>query len=521
MREGGPIWFRGVRRTTYAPLDQDRAVDVAIAGGGITGLTAAVLLASAGRDVVVLEADRIASGTTGGTSAHVTEVPDRGYRALLRQAGERSARALVDRSRAALTLLASLAQNIECDFSRVPAYLFSENPDEHGRLEEECRAAADLGRPAELLADVPLPWRTAGGVRFADQAAMHPVRYVLGLARLATERGATVCEATPVVEFVEQGGEVRIGTPHGDVRAHSLLLATHTPLGFNLVQTEVAPYRSYILAVELQRPLAAGVFWDTSDPYFYLRRYDDQGTPLALVGGADHKTGHEHHPETRFSCIEDYVRARCGAVAIRQRWSAQLYEPADGLPYIGRAPGAQRVYLATGFSGVGLVQGTMAAMELAAALRGESCTDAFAATRLTVGALPRFLAENVDVATRWIGDRLAGSGGDAAEIAAGEGRIVRLDGERRAVYRGEDGALHVLSPVCPHMGCIVRWNSAERSWDCPCHGARYAATGERLEGPALSGLTRISETSRTASAAASSSGGERPARHRAARVDRM
>ena len=483
------IWFRKVRRTRYAALDRRLDVDVAIAGAGITGLTAAVLLADEGHRVAVLEAHRIGSGTTGRTSAHVTEVPDLGYRALL-QHGEERARAVIEHNRAGLDFIDTLVarEQINCDFARVPAYLIGEQPADLETIEAECRAANQLGQAAELADKVPLPWHVAGAVRYPRQAAFQPVRYLLALAKLAAARGAIVVEQTPVRAFREERGRLQIDTPLAEVRAGAFIQATHTPLGINLVQAEVAPYRSYIIAIAIPEPLQPGLFWDTSRPYFYIRHYDGEGTPIAIVGGADHKTGHDGNAERHFAAVAEYARARFGRIAIEQQWSAQFYEPADGLPYIGRSPRAENVYIATGLSGVGLVQGTMAAMDLAAAVRGEGGTTAFAPTRLAIGAVPRLLSENVDVAASWLGDRLSGGAG-VDDLARGEGRIARIDGRRRAVFRDDRGRLHLLSPVCTHMGCIVRWNSVERSWDCPCHGARYAAaTGAVLEGPALAGL---------------------------------
>jgi glycine/D-amino acid oxidase-like deaminating enzyme/nitrite reductase/ring-hydroxylating ferredoxin subunit len=490
MTENTPIWMRGVRRTRYPVLDLGIDADVAIVGAGITGLTAALLLAERGERVVVLEAGRVGDGTTGASSAHVTEVPDRGYRRLL-DAGEERARALVQRARAGLELIGTLvdAEGIDCDFARVPAYLIGEHPDDEQQLEEECRAAERLGCHAELLADVPLPWSVHGAVRYGRQAAFNPVRYLAGLARVAMRRGATLFESTRVTGYIEHRDRVEIQTTGGEVRARTLILATHTPLGFNLVQTEVAPYRSYVVALRVQHPLEPALIWDTSDPYFYVRHYDHQGTPIAIVGGADHKTGHEPDTDARYAVVEEYARARLGRCTTEHRWSAQLYEPTDELPFIGRAPRAHRVYLATGFSGVGLVQGTMAASELAAAVRGETTCSAFSATRLGVSGVRRFLSENVDVAAHWIGDRL-GAGSDLEDVGPGQGRIARVDGKRRAVFRDDNGRLHILSPVCPHMGCIVHWNNSARSWDCPCHGGRFAPTGEVIEGPPLAGLER-------------------------------
>jgi nitrite reductase/ring-hydroxylating ferredoxin subunit len=291
---------------------------------------------------------------------------------------------------------------------------------------------------------------------------------------------------------VAPDGRVRIETLSGTVRAHHLVLATHTPIGFALVQTEVAPYRSYVIARDGGSAFPPGLFWDTADPYHYLRPVEIDGAALVLIGGGDHKTGQSKHPQTRFADLESYGVQRLGIGTVRRQWSAQLYEPADGLPYVGALAGSDCVHVATGLAGTGLVFGTMAAVELAASLRGDRRREyPFDARRLRLAAVPRFLSENANVAACWIGDRLAaGDHRFFAAVPQGEGRIVRIEGKRRAVFRSRDGFLHVLSAVCPHMGGHVRWNPVEQSWDCPCHGARFAPTGEVLEGPALSDLER-------------------------------
>jgi nitrite reductase/ring-hydroxylating ferredoxin subunit len=258
------------------------------------------------------------------------------------------------------------------------------------------------------------------------------------------------------------------------------------------VHIEVAPYRSYLLAIDSETPVQAGLCWDTAEPYHYIRPVTFGDKTLTLLGGADHKTGQESDPERCYRALEEFARQRLPNISVVARWSAQFYEPADGLPYVGAAPGSDRIMIATGFSGTGLAYGTAAAIELAAAVRSESRDNPFAPIRMNVAALPRLVSENANVAARWLGDRLAnGDAPSVDEIAPGEGGIVRIGGKRCAVYRDEEGAEHVLSPVCPHMGCQVRWNGVERTWDCPCHGARYAPTGEVREGPALRGLDRL------------------------------
>jgi glycine/D-amino acid oxidase-like deaminating enzyme/nitrite reductase/ring-hydroxylating ferredoxin subunit len=489
----GPLWERGVRRSERSSLRGQIDVDVAVVGGGITGLTAALVLASSRREVVVVEAARIGGGTTGANSAHVTDVPDVRHRRLLNRFGEKTARVVLDRGRAALECIADLvsAESIECDFQRVPGYLFSEDDAQLIELEDEARAADHLGRPCVFSHNVPLPWPVAGAVIYPDQIALQPLRYALGLADLVTRRGGAIHEHSPVIGLREVNGAVRIETADGVIGARHAILATHIPIGFALVQTEVAPYRSYLLSLVAERSMPDGLFWDTAEPYHYLRRVDVGDASLVLVGGEDHKTGQEGDPLSRFTMLERYASARLGHTRIAHQWSAQLYEPADGLPYIGRAAGTDNIYLATGFAGTGLVYGTMAGMELAAAIRGETRENPFDPVRITLGAAPRLLSENVNVAVQWVGDRLSGGDvGSLREIPPGEGRIVRLAGRRRAVFRAENGTFHVLSPTCTHLGCQVRWNGAERTWDCPCHGARYEPTGAVREGPALRGLER-------------------------------
>jgi glycine/D-amino acid oxidase-like deaminating enzyme/nitrite reductase/ring-hydroxylating ferredoxin subunit len=473
-------------------LEGDERVDVAVVGAGITGLTAARLLAAAGKRVAVLEQNRTGTGTTGGTSAHVTQVPDRRYKELTSKFGRDAMRQVVESTRAAMQRIAAFVEEdgISCDFARIPAYLYTEAEDEVSRLEEEVEAAREVGMTAVLVRDVPLPFSTAGAVRFDHQARFHPLAYLGGLAARFVERGGQIFEETRVVK-VDGDGPLRVETERGTVTADTVLFATHTPAGFSLLHAELEPLRSYVLGVRLrgQEP-PDGLFFDTADPYNYTRRQED----LLLVGGKDHKTGHGD-PEASYRALEEYVRQRWSVESIDHRWSAQFYEPPDGLPLIGQALTSSRVFVATGYSGTGMVFGTVGGMLLSdlALGRKSDWAEVYRTSRIKpLAGGPHIAKLNLEVARDFVKDRLTAHRiEDVSEVPVGEGQVVSLGGEKVAVYREESGKVHAVSPVCTHAGCLVHWNPSEESWDCPCHGGRYSPDGQVLEGPPVKGLEPV------------------------------
>jgi Rieske Fe-S protein len=236
----------------------------------------------------------------------------------------------------------------------------------------------------------------------------------------------------------------------------------------------------------------AGLFWDTDDPYHYLRTHrTSDGAEILIAGGEDHKVGQEQDTTAPFARLEDYLRARFGHLPAPYRWSGQIIESVDGLPYIGRNALSSRIYVATGYAGQGMTSGTLAAMIISDELLGQpnEFTDVYDATRIKpLAAVKEFVRENVDFPAHLVGDRLRRNHHPAADLPAGEGAVLTIGGERLAVYRNHAGALTALSPVCTHLGCLVNWNTAEKSWDCPCHGSRFDPTGCVLNGPALAAL---------------------------------
>ena len=489
------LWWKTAEMPEYPALDGDARVDVAIVGGGIAGLTAARLLVAEGKRVAVLEQGRVGGGTTGGTTAHVTQVPDLRFKDLRSKWGKDDLRTVVESSRAALERIASWVaeDGIGCDFARVPAYLYTENPDELSKLEEEAQVAREAGMAASLVpgSEVPLPFPVVAAVRYEDQARFHPLSYLASLARTVHRNGGRIYEGTRVVD-VETGEPCRVKTERGTVTAETVLFATHTPAGFSLLHAELEPLRSYVLALKLRSgEPPEGLFFDTADPYNYTRRQGD----LVVVGGKDHKTGEDHKPEESYRALEEYARKRWDVESIPYRWSAQFYDPPDGLPMIGPALSSSRVFLATGFSGVGMVYGTLGGMLMADFAQGREnpWAKVYRPSRIKpLAAGPHLAKLNLEVAATFVKDRVAlPKIQDLSEIPAGEGRVVELGGEKLAVYREESGAVHAVSPVCTHAGCLVHWNSAEMTWDCPCHGGRYTPDGEVLEGPPVKALATV------------------------------
>jgi len=487
------LWWKTVEMPEYPALDGDTRVDVVVVGAGITGLTAARLLVKEGKRVMVLEQGRVGSGTTGGTTAHVTQVPDLRFRDLRSKWGIDDLRMVVDSSRAALERIAALVEEdaIDCDFVRIPAYLYSESSDEISKLEEEVEAAREAGMAVELVRSVPLPFPVAAAVRYEDQARFHPLKYLASLARTVQRNGGRVHERTRVLE-VDAGEPCRVRTERGTVTAGSVLFATHTPAGFSLLHTELEPLRSYVLTAKLRSgEPPEGLFFDTAAPYHYTRRQGD----LLIVGGKDHKTGEDGKPEESYRALEEYVRQRWAVGSIEHRWSAQFYDPPDGLPMIGRALTSGHVFVATGYSGVGMVFGTLGGMLLAdfASGRENPWAAVYRPSRVKpLAAGPHVLKMNLEAGAAFVKDRIKTPKIDTvSEIPLGEGRVVEIGGERAAVYRDESGALQAVSAVCTHAGCLVHWNAAEKSWDCPCHGSRFATDGGVLEGPAVKGLAPV------------------------------
>lgn len=489
------LWLETGPVQHFACLEDDIDVDVAIIGGGITGLTAADLLKRAGKTVAVIDLGRIGHGESGHTTAHLTELLDIQYRELISNFGLEGGRLACQASRKAIQRIEAnvLAYDIDCDFSRVSGWKFTESVDDIEDLEAESEAALQLSVPNTLTYETPLPFRVERAMRLDHQGRFHPLKYLNALAEQVSGDGSYVFENSRALD-IQEGEPCKVMTERGVVTARDVIIAANVPIlnRFFLI-TKIAAYRSYALAFKSKRSWDSDhLFWDTADPYHYIRRADINGDTYLIVGGEDHKTGQDAHTETHYQRLESWCRQRFDFDTIERRWSGQIIEPVDGLPYIGRNSMSDNIYVATAYSGTGMTFGTMAGMLLSDLILGQSnpWEALFDATRVKPLAGARsFLSENVDYPARLVSDRLSPAQATGLnQLRENEGALVRIGGKKVAAYRDPDGHTHLLSPVCPHLGCYVHWNEAEKSWDCPCHGSRFDPVGRLLNGPAVSDL---------------------------------
>lgn len=492
-------WIETTPKTHYPALERDIHVDVAIVGGGIAGLTAAVLLKTAGKKVAVLERASVAGGETGYTTAHITEVLDERFQDLESSFGAEKTRAAVTSVRESRKLIERwiLEFGIDCDFKRLPGFLYMNREKEDIEwLRKELGAARDAGLDCGWIAEAPLPFQTGAAIMFENQAQFHPRKYLLPLARWINTDGSHIYENTPADKF-EDGEPCRIHTPHGTVTAKDVVVAAYSPVcNWLFLHTKIPAYRSYAIGAKLRRPFGThGLFWDTEDPYHYIRTHtDDIDGEILIVGGEDHRTGTKEHNEECFTRLKEFTRQRFDVESIPYEWSGQILEPLDGLPYIGRNSLSKHIYVATGFSGTGMTFGTLSGMILSdLILQGESkWAELYDATRIKpLSTAGEFVSENMEFPKYFIGDRFAHTEDSLDAVQVGEGKWVKVNGEKVAVSRDAEGNLHGCSPICTHMGCYVHWNNAEKSWDCPCHGSRFDPDGKVVTGPAITDLKKV------------------------------
>lgn len=475
------------------------SADVCVIGAGIAGLSVALSILQSGRRVVVLDRDGIGGGETLRTSAHLSSALDDRYSELERWHGEDGARLAAHSHQLAIDQVEQWvrAHAIECDFARVDGYLLRAPEDDSDVLEREFNAALRIGQPVIRVAHAPSAEQFGTALKFPQQARIEISRYLHGLAAAVQRAGGRIFGHAEAVE-VHGGDAPRVVMEDGhEVRAGCIVVATNVPFHHRVtMHTKQAAYRTFVLAARVPvGEVADALYWDTADPYHYVRTQPvgQGGYEYLIVGGEDHKTGQPEQDIDRFARLERWARGFCPLLGpIEFRWTGQIIEPVDGMAFIGADPGERNVFMVTGDSGNGLTHGTLAGPLLAALTAGEEhpWTRLYDPSRKQLNA--SWLSENANVVLQYRDLLTGGDQSDIDGIARGQGAVLRRGLHRLATFRDEAGILQVFSARCPHLGCSVRWNGDESSWDCPCHGSRFDPhDGRVLNGPAASGLSRV------------------------------
>jgi len=481
-------------------LPGDFTTDVLVIGAGIAGLSCAYELVCSGHKVAVVDRGAFGGGMTARTSAHLAFELDDFFLELRSVRGEEACRQYYESQRAAVDRIEEICgqESVDCDFARVDGYFVPAEEKDIEYLRKELDAARAAGfADAEWVDTGPGFWSSGPALRFPRQGRFHPLKYLDGLVSSLHRRGATLFAETPIVGAEEKNDQVHAETGRGTITAARVVVATNSPFHLRIpIHTKQAPYRTYVIAGPIPKGAAPdALIWDTLEPsYHYVRLQPGDAEDVLIVGGEDHKTGEAADMDERLARLEAWARERFPELGpTTHRWSGQVFEPSDYVPFIGKSPGYERVYLITGDSGEGLTTGVAGAL-LIRDLINEGSTpwaEVYDPDRLMLRGAVEFVKENVDAARHWAAHLRGGEVSSLEEIRPGEGALIKLNGKMTAAYRTDDGDLKLCSASCTHMGCIVRWNRFERCWDCPCHGSHFSVDGEALQGPAFTPLSKV------------------------------
>lgn len=496
-----PYWIATTDRTDYPSLKEDINVDVAIIGGGIVGITSGFLLKDKGLKVAIIEANKIAHGTSGHTTAKITSLHGLIYDKIISKFGEEKAGQYAEANEAAIHFIENLvkARNIDCDFCPQASYVYTQSEEYVGKIEKEVKAALKLGLKASYETKIPLPFDIKAAVKFENQAQFHPLKYLLTIAKDIPGDGSYIFESTKVVD-VEDGEEsCAVITSSGNrVTASKIIIASHFPCydGLGMYFARQYAEKSYVLGIKIKDKFPGGMYISAEDPSRSLRSQKYEEDEIVLIAGEHHKTGSEKQTNVHYDNLGKFAKETFNLQGILYRWSTQDYVTADNVPYVGYlTANTSNILTATGFGKWGMTNGTAAAKILTDLItkRESPWASVYNPSRFDIAASgAKLVSINLEVAETLLGGKITPAPKDT-DIKNGEAKVINMDGEKVGAYRDEQGQLHVVDITCTHLGCELVWNEAEKTWDCPCHGSRFTYDGDSVEGPAFNPLKHPGE----------------------------
>ncbi len=489
------VWMDTAPKTNYPALHKDMETDIVIIGGGIAGLMSAYFLKKAGHKVILVESGKIASGTTGFTTAKVTSAHGLVYKYLIDHFGKEKAQIYADANQEALIKIADLVKelNIDCDFQKMPAYTYAPSVDQNKKIEDEVIAAQSLGLPASLIECAPLPYKTASAVCFSDQAQFHPRKFLLKIASEINGDGSYIFEKTKVLD-IEETQNCTVETDRGILTSKKVVIATNLPIiDPDNFFTKITSRQSFTIGAKIDGALPLGVFYgpEANHNFHSLRTQPlDEHESILIVGGELHKNGESINQENQYKSLVEWTKSNFALNAVKYHWTTSDSESPDHVPIIGRlSMNSKNIFVATGFTGWGMTHSVVAGIILADEIRGihHPWSELYSPKRF-----PAFVAPQKDKNTQISNNteqekKMA----DLEKIKNGDAMILNLDGRKTAIYKDDEGKIHALSASCTHMGCIVEWNKKAKRWDCPCHGSSFNFDGEVIHGPATKKLPKV------------------------------
>ena len=494
-------WIDSTTTSQYPKLEDNIEIDIAIVGGGITGVTCGMLLKKAGFNVGIFEKSTLASLASGNTTAKITSQHHLIYDKLISSFGFDAAAKYGNANEEAINFIEDTIKkyNIDCDFKRLPSYMYTLEDSYLETLEKEHKAALSIGLKSKLVDSIPLPISVKAAVSFENQGEFHPRKYILSLAKNLHSHGSYIFENTHIMDLNE-GDKITLTTSEGkSIVASKVIIASQFPFydGFGLYFTKLVAKRSYVIACNIKEEFPNAMFINAEDPGRSLRSINTEGKPLILIGGEGHKTAHGGSTLGRYNNLVDFATDTFTVESIPYHWSTQDYKSLDSVPYIGHLTSSSKdIYVATGFNEWGMSTGTLAAQIIKDLIvDGKNIyEDIFSPSRsFSLESTKNFISLGGHVAKDLLKGKI-NEGDHDIFLEEDEGKVVSIEGERYGAYKDADGVMHIVDITCTHLGCELKWNDGEKSWDCPCHASRFTYKGEIINGPALRPLHYYGES---------------------------
>ncbi|WP_251859670.1 FAD-dependent oxidoreductase [Clostridium sp. Marseille-Q2269] len=494
-------WLDSSSKTNYPILHENINVDITVIGAGIVGITTSLLLKNQGFKVALIDADRIAQGTSGHTTAKITSQHHLIYHKLINEIGKENAKLYANANESAIDFIENTIHeySIDCDFHRLPAYIYTKDEKFVPSIKKEADSAASLGLKAKFLDSIPLPLSVKAALCFENQAQFHPRKYLLHLASKISGEGSNIFENTKIVDITEEDECICTTDNDQTISSSKIIIASHFPCYDNLglYFARLSPKRSYVLALESKEDFPEGMFINAEEPGRSLRCVNCKNSKIILVGGEGHKTGHGENTLTHYKNLKSFAKEAVNTENILYYWSTQDYITLDGIPYIGNLTSTtENIYVATGFGEWGMTNGTAAAILLKDLIikKENPWENLYNPSRaMSSVSVKNLFKENIDVAKELIKGKL-GSAPNNVHLNNDEGKVVTIQGRKYGAYKDNMGTIHLVDNTCTHLGCELKWNDAEKSWDCPCHGSRFSYEGDIIEGPAINKLNHYKES---------------------------